>query len=304
MHLLISAAQDVTADLICERLGNSVLRVNWERWNEYDLDITPSSFRISDGFGRRVTESTLGNIIWRKPVQAVDPHPGEFYYCFHEFKAAIRAIVEQVRKANPRRLPIDPNRNATIDKFKQLQCASRYLSVPKWLFTSSPAKHQFIGDNWVVKSVTGEPIPNEAGSKVIYTSSATPSLLSDGFPWFVQEKIEAAYDVTVVYVDGELFPFMLDRSLFPDLDWRRSIGQEKVDKGWVKFDLPSTVGHGLSSLMSDLGLRFGRIDLLASDVKGEEFWFLEVNPNGQWAWLDMAQDNGLFDTVVRFLTSA
>jgi D-alanine-D-alanine ligase-like ATP-grasp enzyme len=55
--------------------------------------------------------------------------------------------------------------------------------------------------------------------------------------------------------------------------------------------------------MRELGLRFGRIDLLANDLNLGKFWFLEVNPNGQWAWLDLEQRNGLFDAVIRFLTS-
>jgi hypothetical protein len=55
--------------------------------------------------------------------------------------------------------------------------------------------------------------------------------------------------------------------------------------------------------MSQLGLRFGRLDLLAGDTRCEQVWFLEVNPNGQWAWLDLGQDNGLFDAVITLLTS-
>ena len=36
--------------------------------------------------------------------------------------------------------------------------------------------------------------------------------------------------------------------------------------------------------MSRLNLRYGAIDFIC-DQQGE-LWFLEINPNGQWAWIE------------------
>jgi hypothetical protein len=302
MHLLISIAGDVTSDLLCKRLAGNVLRVNWERWKEYDIEIRQSCFRIADHFGRAVTEATLENIIWRKPVKDVEPELGEGWYCFYEFKYAVQSIMEWARQDNPRRLPIDPAHNSRVDKFKQLRAASRYFPVPKWAFTSTPSALS-LGNECVAKSLTGQPIPGTGElSKVIYTSLVNPNALADGFPWFVQQKADATQDLTVVFVDGKQFGFLLDRSLFHGLDWRQHIGKKEVDEAWKQVALPASLSRSISSLMADLGLRFGRLDLL-SDAKCENVWFLEVNPNGQWAWLDLEQTNGLFDGVVEFLTS-
>lgn len=38
------------------------------------------------------------------------------------------------------------------------------------------------------------------------------------------------------------------------------------------------------NLVKDLNLRFGAIDLVC-DLDGD-YWFLEINPNGQWAWIE------------------
>ena len=49
--------------------------------------------------------------------------------------------------------------------------------------------------------------------------------------------------------------------------------------------------------MSDLdetGYRFGRFDFIR---KNGELWFLELNPNGQWAWLDEKNEHGLVSMV-------
>jgi len=304
VHLLISSVGDVTSDLICERLAEDVLRLNWERWNEYSIELDKKGFRIADCFGRVVTEKTIGNIIWRKPVATVDTEPGEFWYCFHEFKNAVESIISQIRLENQRKIPIDPLLNATADKFKQLRVASQHLTVPPWRFTTTPSKHIGTSANVVTKSVTGQPIPGTGDfSKVIYTTTVDPTELADGFPWFLQQEIQATHDLTVVYVGGQHFAFTLDRNLFSGMDWRKSIGTDEVDESWQATTLPKELTDSLSNIMNALGLRFGRIDLLAFNSSCDDVVFLEVNPNGQWAWLDPFLENGLFDAVVDFLIS-
>ncbi len=41
--------------------------------------------------------------------------------------------------------------------------------------------------------------------------------------------------------------------------------------------------------MNRLGLRFGALDFLVTP--DGEWYFLEINPNGQWAWIE--QETGL-----------
>ncbi len=136
------------------------------------------------------------------------------------------------------------------------------------------SKHQWDGE-WIAKSLTGQPIPETGDySKVIYTTPVHPSDLADRFPWLLQKKVEAAFDLTVVFVDGKQFGFRLDRSLFPGLDWRKSIGDELVDGAWIPVALPSRLEEAISCIMRDLQLRFGRLDLLATTPDCDEVSFL------------------------------
>jgi len=48
--------------------------------------------------------------------------------------------------------------------------------------------------------------------------------------------------------------------------------------------------------MDDLKLSFGRLDFLLDDEK--RYWFCEVNPNGQFAWLDLSGEYGLLQAVI------
>jgi glutathione synthase/RimK-type ligase-like ATP-grasp enzyme len=38
------------------------------------------------------------------------------------------------------------------------------------------------------------------------------------------------------------------------------------------------------ALLDRLGLRFGALDFVVTP--DGEWWFLECNPNGQWAWIE------------------
>ena len=49
-------------------------------------------------------------------------------------------------------------------------------------------------------------------------------------------------------------------------------------------DVPDPVRAGITTLMRRLGLRFGTFDFI---VTPDDRWiFLEINPNGQWAWIE------------------
>jgi hypothetical protein len=53
--------------------------------------------------------------------------------------------------------------------------------------------------------------------------------------------------------------------------------------------------------MSETQLRFGRLDFL---LKDDEMLFLELNPNGQFAWLDPEGNNGMLNALadeIRFV---
>ena len=61
-------------------------------------------------------------------------------------------------------------------------------------------------------------------------------------------------------------------------DWRL----KKSNLAFSEFALPQPIGGRCIELTRRLGLSFAAIDLALSD---DRFFFLEVNPTGEWAWL-------------------
>jgi hypothetical protein len=64
-----------------------------------------------------------------------------------------------------------------------------------------------------------------------------------------------------------------------------------------EISLPESVTVGIQNLMRYYGLRFGAIDMAVA-VTGS-WYFLEINPNGQWAWLDMAAGTDVAASFVK-----
>jgi glutathione synthase/RimK-type ligase-like ATP-grasp enzyme len=98
-----------------------------------------------------------------------------------------------------------------------------------------------------------------------------------------QELIPKAYELRVAYVAGEVFSGALYASGTSrgQTDWRRAAPEECR---WQKAQLPNEVASSLQTLMSELGLVFGAVDLICTP-SGEHV-FLEVNPGGEWGMLE------------------
>jgi glutathione synthase/RimK-type ligase-like ATP-grasp enzyme len=99
-------------------------------------------------------------------------------------------------------------------------------------------------------------------------------------PVIFQEYVEGV-DLRITIVGDRVFPCAIDarRTRYP-YDMRMVVGEADV----APAVLPPDVTDGLLRLMDRLGLRYGAIDMRRTDA-GEHL-FLEVNPAGQWHFVE------------------
>jgi hypothetical protein len=98
-------------------------------------------------------------------------------------------------------------------------------------------------------------------------------------PVILQERIEPKTDLRVTVVGDQVFPVaILLSGQGIEGDWRL----KKTSVEYRPYALPLEVRTACVTMMRNLGLVFGAIDLAVRD--GEHF-FLEINPTGEWAWL-------------------
>jgi len=304
MHLIIGSSQDATADMIIGGVGSfSVIRINNDRPHDLSITITSEGFSVSDSFGREVNHSTLSTVILRKPSPVERGEGGEELYARREHTKAIEGLLDWIERFIPEALPVSHRAMNKATKFVSASVAVKYFNVPNWLFTTNPAAGLLRKP--VLKNLCGMPLEEagvNSGGKLLYVQEVNLEDLAENWPWFAQEKVDARYDLTVLYLGGVCHALRLDRTKFEGLDWRKFIGAG-VDEQWETITLKSELTKKITQYMNDMELTFGRLDFLYTADDFSDLQFLEVNPHGQWAWMDLNKDRGIFDAMMKFLTT-
>lgn len=102
----------------------------------------------------------------------------------------------------------------------------------------------------------------------------------------LQELVPKQHEVRLTVVDGHFFAARIDAaSEAARIDWR----SDYYSISYSAMETPAGIRSPVRALLQSLGLRFGALDLIV-DPDGQ-WWFLECNPNGQWAWIE--EETGL-----------
>ena len=139
----------------------------------------------------------------------------------------------------------------------------------------------------------------------VFTSALTAEHLDslDDARWtpsIYQERVPKDVDVRVTFVGDKVFAAAIHSQTDPaaSVDWRKT---ENPDLPHSRMDLPNLLIDQLRQLMTRLNLTFGCIDLVKTPDGG--YVFLEVNPSGQWLWLDDQLDFGISAAVADWLVA-
>lgn len=282
--LIFSDTFDATTDLLVHHCGSdNIFRLNFDDLKNTKIKISEKGILLFNG-NCEIESLEIKKVLWRKPFNA------EFKqdkYFEAELKYIFREIFNLFLR-DGKAILVRPRAETGIGKIVALRVADTYFNIPSWHVSFNNTLPQ---EGKVVKSLTSELV---SAGKILYTTAVSTEILDESFPWFIQSQIDADFDVTTVYIDGNIFSFQLLRNGF--VDWRTQIN--KSNQEWKPYTLPESIDNSIRLFMKELGLKFGRLDWLRKDDK---FFFLEVNPNGQWAWLDIDNENGLMRTMVEYI---
>lgn len=314
MLLVISNSRDATADYLCGRLDEGsvpYLRFNSDA-NVGDLGISYKASAPALRCGARWWGADQFSQVWYrrpKPLElGLEMEGAELAHTTAEWGEALEGFFAHIPLVSWMN---HPSLNACAShKVEQLTRASRFgLAVPTALITQDPEEaRQFWADcdgKVVVKPLASGYLERADPSEdtLIYSNRVTTESLDDiGLiplcPTLFQEEVLKEYDVRICMIDDEVIGAGLkaaDRSGQQRLDIRRD---NMSDVEYFEVEVPDDVRSPLLGLVRSYGLRFSAIDM-AVDRDGH-WWFFEINPNGQWAWLDLA---GGFDIAGSFVRS-
>ena len=304
--LLTHSADFYTVDLVAQALARRGVRPV-----RFNTDLFPSLIKLSARAGdQRAAHFTTetgeqistddARAVWARklwsPRMAQDLDERYRSMCINESTAALDGFLDALHHARWIN-NLDRQRDAE-NKQRQLRLAAHAgLRVPRTLVTNdAAAARQFFRETegeTVAKLLRPLAVSMDTAEPFVYTNHVREEDLAGAealrhSPMVFQELIPKAYELRVAYVAGETFAGALDATGTSrgHTDWRRAAPEECH---WEKAQLPTEVASSLQTLMSELGLVFGAVDLICTP-SGEHV-FLEVNPGGEWGMLE--RDLGL-----------
>ena len=161
--------------------------------------------------------------------------------------------------------------------------------VPKTLITMDPEEaHAFYEEcdqNIVYKTLTQpQPIPDMP--KAVYTTPIGSEQLEvletvRVTPCQFQEYIPKRIELRVTVIGDDIFTAEIHSQAHErtSVDWRHYGEPTPIRQG----HLPTEIAEQCYALTKSYGLNFGAIDMIVTP--DGEYVFLEINPNGQWIWL-------------------
>jgi hypothetical protein len=206
--------------------------------------------------------------------------------------AAVYALIEERWVSGPDAM------RAAGDKVRQLRrSAAAGLAVPDTVIGNDVDRVAgFHRDNLrsgrgtAVKSlwVRGQ-VSYDGGLRVPLTAKwpehADPGLVGTIrlAPAIFQEYIPKEREIRAVVIGGQVFAASLDSQAIPAA--RHDVRGAGDNAGYEPYELPADVRGALLSMVTGLGLRFCSADLVLTP-DGRHV-FLDLNPNGQWLWLEL-----------------
>lgn len=119
------------------------------------------------------------------------------------------------------------------------------------------------------------------------------------YPSLFQKCIDVEYDLRIIYVDGKIFSSIFYTEAKTTIDIRCDYGRGNVEL--IRYQLPLDIELKLDKLMKSLNLNFGAIDMIR-DKQGD-YYFLEVNPHGQFDDVAFMCKYPIYRIIFDFLTN-
>jgi glutathione synthase/RimK-type ligase-like ATP-grasp enzyme len=313
--LIITNTQDLTSDFVVREISSRsqpFVRLNTDEFPAFARGIASFGLKESrllvswKNRDKILDFDKVTSVLYRRPVPPIPDEgitdPAIRQFCTDECYDFLRGLwfsLECYWMSHPEAIRMAEHKVYQLKIAQALQ-----FSIPKTLITNDPSViRSFFNDceqGIIIKPLYLGFIKQAQQSKNIFTSIVSEKDLEDVesislAPSIFQENIVKQFDIRVTVVGERVFAAKIMATSLPENipDWRFA----PIDNlSHYKYDLPDDVQSACVKLVRRLGLNFGAIDL-ALDNKGD-FVFFEINPNGQWAWLETMLGFPISETIV------
>jgi glutathione synthase/RimK-type ligase-like ATP-grasp enzyme len=320
--LLVTTKADLAADSVVLKLSN--YGANFYRINTEDIPLSvTSTFQINSSYeeewywntrsGKVVRLSDVDCVWFRRhrlPMMPAEMSEAHAEYCLRESDWFLKGLLySRDRQKKAIAWMSHPlNIQQAESKIYQLSLAkSLGLNVPDTLISNDPRVvrdffHQKRG-NIIAKPLRLGYFDYGDRQTSVYTSRVNLEDLANDdairvAPVIYQELLPKLYDLRVTIVGSQIYVAAIDSQSNPTamIDWRRA---DADNLSHMIHALPLDIEKSCFELMSALGLKFGALDFVLSPEG--TYTFLEINPNGQWLWLEDKLQLPISDAIANWL---
>jgi glutathione synthase/RimK-type ligase-like ATP-grasp enzyme len=184
-------------------------------------------------------------------------------------------------------------RQAEVKAVQLAEASKAGLTTPTTLISNDPERAAVFVEalrdtDCAIKPLIATRVDSEEGARLPLTTILPRGHALDSVapaPSIFQPYIEKAYELRCVVMGERIFTAKLDSQAHESTrkDWRAGDVEDEEMEHEV-FDLPERVQAGLHRLMRSFKINFASIDMIVTPEG--EFVFLDLNPNGQWLWLE------------------
>ena len=293
--LIITCSYDKTIDYIIEKnkYTANFFRFNVDLFADYGITISNSYWEISYR-NNTINSNTTLSIYYRKPTF---PDTSDFAPEYRRIiNSDILAIIDGLANSFSGVVLTKPYllRQAENKIFQLIYAKSHSILMPK-SFIGNNDHWKCINDQRIIKPISVGKIETSSGIAIIQTnlmhendSYDSPELT----PVYIQEYIKKSFEVRITVVDDDFFAVKIVSDNM--IDWRAGNNNQ-----YEIIDIPIEIKKCIKMMMKDFQLRFGAIDYIV-DVDGK-WYFLEINPNGQWQWLECILGLSISDSIMNML---
>jgi len=298
--LVVTNKTDTPSDEVINHLvkmKENVFRLNTEdicQSVDFELGIDQDQFIGSFVTNiRSIDFKDIKSVFYRRPELPELPGLNEIHRNF--IRGEIAAFINWLWVALRGRFWMNrPNQLRIADsKIDQLYVAPSFgFEIPRTIITNKEEKvrefYKQCEGRMINKVLSNGLVMKENVPYHVYTNRVTESILNklgavSMVPCLFQERIEKKFELRITVVGRKIYASEIHSQLSPRTkdDWRRY----DLDNTPHKIHtLPKRVEKSCLKLMDYYNLAYGAIDMIVTP--DDRYVFLEINPNGQWLWIE------------------
>jgi hypothetical protein len=318
MILILSRSRDAHVPVVTSRLDSQGAEYLW--FDPADFPVR-ASLRVeyqSGGRARRILMHSGGRLdlgdvtaVWlRRPGdQVADPALQQrelTHYAERESRLGLWGVWESLDCLwLPGKPSVDERGDYKVDQL--MRASALGFRIPRTLITNDPeallhfyaACHGQVITKPFVRFVVRDGVEYHPQTHPVHRRDLFRARTLRYAPQIVQEYVPKRIELRITVVGDQVFAAEIHSQVTKSTrhDWRNY----NESTPYAIHELPESVKALCLRLVSSMGLCYGAIDMVLTP--DGEYVFLEINPNGQWAWVEDETGLPIADAITKLLMS-